>query len=361
MGDEPQEKTVLCAMSGGVDSSVTAYLLVQAGYRVIGITMKTWARDQKSAQKSCCGIDDVEDARRVAGMLSIPYIALDMEQVFRETVIHNFRQEYRAGRTPNPCIVCNYKLKFGYLMDKADELGADYVATGHYARVELREGRYCIRRGLDPDKDQSYVLYNLTQKQLARTLLPLAEFKKNKIREIAAREGFERVAWKPDSQEICFVPDDYRNFLKKVDGDNMQQGSLVDRTGKELATHDGVQMFTIGQRKGLGVSLPYKAYVTDIDSESRTVKIGMREDLQRKEMIVQRVNWVSRDPGTREFPCYVKIRYQHDPVEATVFPCDEDSVRVIFGEAQEAVAPGQSAVFYDGDQVLGGGVIERCC
>ncbi|MBT3785425.1 tRNA 2-thiouridine(34) synthase MnmA, partial [bacterium] len=162
MGDEPQEKTVLCAMSGGVDSSVTAYLLVQAGYRVIGITMKTWARDQKSAQKSCCGIDDVEDARRVAGMLSIPYIALDMEQVFRETVIHNFRQEYRAGRTPNPCIVCNYKLKFGYLMDKADELGADYVATGHYARVELREGRYCIRRGLDPDKDQSYVLYNLT-------------------------------------------------------------------------------------------------------------------------------------------------------------------------------------------------------
>jgi|SaaInl4_135m_RNA_FD_contig_81_312477_length_2332_multi_3_in_0_out_0_2 tRNA-uridine 2-sulfurtransferase len=361
MGDEPQEKTVLCAMSGGVDSSVTAYLLVQAGYRVIGITMKTWARDQKSAQKSCCGIDDVEDARRVAGMLSIPYIALDMEQVFRETVIHNFRQEYRAGRTPNPCIVCNYKLKFGYLMDKADELGADYVATGHYARVELREGRYCIRRGLDPDKDQSYVLYNLTQKQLARTLLPLAEFKKNKIREIAAREGFERVAWKPDSQEICFVPDDYRNFLKKVDGDNMQQGSLVDRTGKELATHDGVQMFTIGQRKGLGVSLPYKAYVTDIDSESRTVKIGMREDLQRKEMIVQRVNWVSRDPGTREFPCYVKIRYQHDPVEATVFPCDEDSVRVIFGEAQEAVAPGQSAVFYDGDHVLGGGVIERCC
>ena len=294
-------------------------------------------------------------------MLSIPYIALDMEQVFRETVIHNFRQEYRAGRTPNPCIVCNYKLKFGYLMDKADELGADYVATGHYARVELREGRYCIRRGLDPDKDQSYVLYNLTQKQLARTLLPLAEFKKNKIREIAAREGFERVAWKPDSQEICFVPDDYRNFLKKVDGDNMQQGSLVDRTGKELATHDGVQMFTIGQRKGLGVSLPYKAYVTDIDSESRTVKIGMREDLQRKEMIVQRVNWVSRDPGTREFPCYVKIRYQHDPVEATVFPCDEDSVRVIFGEAQEAVAPGQSAVFYDGDHVLGGGVIERCC
>ena len=353
-------KTVLCAMSGGVDSSVCAYLLAEAGYRVIGITMKTWARDQKSAQRSCCGIDDVEDARRVAGILSIPYIALDMEEVFRQTVIRNFREEYAKGRTPNPCIVCNYKLKFGYLMEKADELGADFVATGHYARVLFDGNRYCIQKGMDGEKDQSYVLYNLTQEQLARTLLPLAEYSKEEIRAIASREGFQRVAWKPDSQEICFVPDDYRSYLKKVDGDQMKPGKLVDQSGNYLAEHDGVEMFTIGQRKGLGVSMPYKAYVTEIDSASKTVKIGRKEDLLRKEMVVNRLNWVSKVPSEERFECRVKIRYQHEPVQATVTPTSMRSAKVCFEHPQEAVAPGQSAVFYDQDLVLGGGIIELC-
>ena len=343
-----------------VDSSVCAHLLVQAGYNVIGITMKTWARDQKSAQRSCCGIDDVEDARRVAGILDIPYIALDMEEVFRQTVIQNFREEYAKGRTPNPCIVCNYKLKFGYLMEKADELGADLVATGHYAKVLFDGERYCIQKGMDFEKDQSYVLYNLTQEQLARTLLPLSAFNKDEIRNIAAQQGFQRVAWKPDSQEICFVPDNYRDFLKKVDGDKMVPGALVSQDGKRLADHDGVEMFTIGQRKGLGVSMPYKAYVTGIDPNSRTVTVGRREDLLRSEMMVNRVNWVSRKPTLENFRCSVKIRYQHEPVPALVMPDKDGGARVEFEVAQEAVAPGQSAVFYDQDLVLGGGLISLC-
>ena len=360
MIDKAKGQTVLCAMSGGVDSSVCAHLLVQAGYNVIGITMKTWARDQKSAQRSCCGIDDVEDARRVAGILDIPYIALDMEEVFRQTVIQNFREEYAKGRTPNPCIVCNYKLKFGYLMEKADELGADLVATGHYAKVLFDGERYCIQKGMDFEKDQSYVLYNLTQEQLARTLLPLSAFNKDEIRNIAAQQGFQRVAWKPDSQEICFVPDNYRDFLKKVDGDKMVPGALVSQDGKRLADHDGVEMFTIGQRKGLGVSMPYKAYVTGIDPNSRTVTVGRREDLLRSEMMVNRVNWVSRKPTLENFRCFVKIRYQHEPVPALVMPDKDGGARVEFEVAQEAVAPGQSAVFYDQDLVLGGGLISLC-
>lgn len=360
MKNEGKGKTVLCAMSGGVDSSVCAYLLIEAGYNVIGITMKTWARDQKSAQRSCCGIDDVEDARRVAGILSIPYIALDMEEVFRQTVIKNFREEYAKGRTPNPCIVCNYKLKFGYLMEKADELGADLVATGHYARVLFDGERYCIQKGMDGEKDQSYVLYNLTQDQLARTLLPLSSYTKDEIRNIAAKQGFQRVAWKPDSQEICFVPDDYRTYLKKVDGEKMVPGELIDQEGKRLAAHDGVEMFTIGQRKGLGVSMPYKAYVTEIDPNSKTVTIGRKEDLLRSEMRVNQINWVSRKPSLENFRCSVKIRYQHDPVPALVEPGEDGGARVEFEVPQEAVAPGQSAVFYDQDLVLGGGLISLC-
>ena len=300
------------------------------------------------------------DARRVAGILDIPYIALDMEEVFRQTVIQNFREEYAKGRTPNPCIVCNYKLKFGYLMEKADELGADLVATGHYAKVLFDGERYCIQKGMDFEKDQSYVLYNLTQEQLARTLLPLSAFNKDEIRNIAAQQGFQRVAWKPDSQEICFVPDNYRDFLKKVDGDKMVPGALVSQDGKRLADHDGVEMFTIGQRKGLGVSMPYKAYVTGIDPNSRTVTVGRREDLLRSEMMVNRVNWVSRKPTLENFRCSVKIRYQHEPVPALVMPDKDGGARVEFEVAQEAVAPGQSAVFYDQDLVLGGGLISLC-
>lgn len=351
------KKKVLCAMSGGVDSSVCAYLLKEMGYEVIGVTMKTWARDTSKAERSCCGIDDIDDARRVAAQLDIPYIALDMEQVFKETIIEDFQSEYLKGRTPNPCIRCNYKLKFGYLMDKANELGAHYVATGHYARIVEVDGRKAIQMGDDKAKDQSYVLYNLTQEQLNRTLFPLADFEKDKIREIAMEQGFKRVANKPDSQEICFVPDDYRDYLKKSIGSDIKKGTFVDHNGKNLGEHEGVPFYTIGQRKGLGISFPEKTYVTSIDSETNEVRLGSRDQLACTAMKVNGFNWVAYAPRDSSFFAKVQIRYNQQPVDCTVFPSNQNELTIKFMEPQNAVAPGQSAVLFDNDLVIGGGLI----
>ncbi|MCJ8346913.1 tRNA 2-thiouridine(34) synthase MnmA [bacterium] len=351
------KKKVLCAMSGGVDSSVCAYLLKEMGYEVIGVTMKTWARDTSKAERSCCGIDDIDDARRVAAKLDIPYIALDMEEVFKETIIENFQEEYLKGRTPNPCIRCNYKLKFGYLMEKANELGCFYVATGHYARIEEYEGRHCVRMGEDRNKDQSYVLYNLTQEQLERTLLPLADYEKGRIREIAAEQGFKRVANKPDSQEICFVPDDYRNYLKKSIGKDIQKGTFIDHNGKELGEHDGIPFYTIGQRKGLGISFSEKTYVTGIDAKTNQVRLGSREQLACSSMRIGNFNWMAYSPKVTSFCAKVQIRYNQSPVDCMVFPENENDIVVKFLEPQNAVAPGQSAVLFDSELVIGGGLI----
>lgn len=354
------KKTVLCAMSGGVDSAVAAYLLKEQGYNVIGITMKTWTSAKPTQERSCCGIDDVSDARRVAAQLDIPYMALDMQEVFDRTVIDNFSSEYLKGRTPNPCIVCNYKLKFGYLMEKADELGADLVATGHYAQIKQRDGRYCIVRGEDEAKDQSYVLYNLTQDQLSRILFPLSEYEKTQIREIAAAQGFKRVANKPDSVEICFVDKDYRDFLKKSVPEQIKKARYVSKTGEDLGESPGVAMVTVGQRKGLGVHFQEKTYVTEINAQENKVVLGSREDLKRTTMLVNRVNWVSMFEPEEQFHAQVKIRYQHTPSQARVIPMPDNQLKVVFDEPQEQIAPGQSAVFYDGEFVLAGGLIERC-
>ncbi|PCJ18434.1 MAG: tRNA 2-thiouridine(34) synthase MnmA [Candidatus Cloacimonadota bacterium] len=353
------KKKVLCAMSGGVDSSVCAYLLKEMGYEVIGVTMKTWARDTSKAERSCCGIDDIDDARRVAAKLDIPYIALDMEEIFRETIIEDFQSEYLKGRTPNPCIRCNYKLKFGYLMDKANELGAFYVATGHYARLEKIDGRYAIRMGEDANKDQSYVLYNLTQEQLERTLFPLADFEKDRIREIAFEQGFKRVANKPDSQEICFVPDDYRDYLKNSVGKTIKKGTFVDHNGKVLGKHEGIPFYTIGQRKGLGISFPEKTYVTSIDANTNEVRLGSKEQLGCSSMKVEGFNWVTYKPRKTSFCAKVQIRYNQKPVDCMVFPENEKDIIIKFIEPQNAVAPGQSAVLYDNDLVIGGGLIQE--
>lgn len=351
---------VLCAMSGGVDSSVAAWLLKEQGFEVIGLTMKTWARDHKAGEKSCCGIDAVDDAARVAAQVDIPYIALDMEQVFRETVIDNFTSEYLKGRTPNPCIVCNYKLKFGYLLQKADEFDCSHVATGHYGRMEFEDGRYRILKGVDEDKDQSYVLYNLTQEQLSRTLLPLGGFTKDKIRAIAKEQNFTRVMAKPDSVGICFVTDSYKDYLRGTAREKLEPGPLMDVHGNQIGTHQGIALYTIGQRKGLGISLPDKTFVTHIDKEKNTVTVGPREFLLRRNMEVHQFNWVASAPTLEPFRALVKIRYHHKPVMAEIHPRNDKQIQVVFDEPQEAVAPGQSAVLYDGDVVLAGGIIEAC-
>jgi tRNA-uridine 2-sulfurtransferase len=349
---------VLCAMSGGVDSSVVAYLLKQQGYQVFGVTMKTYSGGTSTRRKTCCGIDDIDDARKVADQLDIPFMALDVEQAFRDSVISNFKSEYLKGRTPNPCIVCNYTMKFGHLLETASDLDAQFVATGHYARVFEDQGRYCLARGRDKNKDQTYALYNLSQNQLSRTLLPLANFTKDEIRKIALDQGFRRVASKPDSQEICFVDKDYRDFLSSSSHQPQAQGTLIDTQGKLLGHHKGIAGFTIGQRKGLGISLPSKGYVTEINPKTREVRIGGRKDLLRSEMTMSNVNWVSMTPTLHEFNAYVKIRYLHNPAPARITPKEDGQALIHFLQPEEGLTPGQSAVLYDGDLVLAGGIID---
>lgn len=355
----PREGRVVVAMSGGVDSSVCAYLLKERGLDVIGVTIKTWSgdecRDEKS--KGCCSLRDVDDARAVARKLDIPYYVMDLSADFRTSVIDNFVDEYLAGRTPNPCIECNRHIKFGLLVEKAKELEASWVATGHYARRGYDEavGRWFVREGADPTKDQSYVLFGMTQEQLSKTLLPIGEMKKTEVREIAAKLGL-RTAGKPDSQEICFVKGSYGDFVKGYAPDRLPGGGeLVDRDGNVLGTHEGSHLYTIGQRKRIGVTAPKPYFVTSIDAKTNRVTIGAEEELYAGGMAVARVNWML-EPRTG--PVEVKIRYRHEKTSARVESIEGSRATVRFAEPQKAVTPGQSAVFYDGDRVLGGGWIE---
>ena len=364
---------VLLGMSGGVDSSVTGHLLREQGYDVVGVTMKVWPQDCISrAEDKCCGPQAVADARAVAHSLGIPHYVVDEADQFEQTVIDYFTSEYQAGRTPNPCVMCNEKLKFGNLWGKAEALGCDYIATGHYAIIEHHADRAVLRKGVDPRKDQSYFLFSLRQPQLRRALTPLGTMTKPEIRKIAHTLGL-KVADKIDSQEICFVPgNDYKAFLRSHLGEKeFHRGEIYDVEGNFVAEHEGIELFTIGQRKGLPGGSLRPRYVVDLDPETNRVIVGDADDLVCEEFGIDRTNWIAvagiDDPGTAisdrgynsEFDAVVKIRYSHPGTRATVTPLENNRAWIRLHEPQRAVTPGQAAVIYDGDIVIGGGWICR--
>lgn len=350
---------VVLAMSGGVDSSVAAYLLKQQGHEVIGLFMRTGvhgADDRQTHKKGCCSALDAGDARRVADRLDLPFYALDFEEDFSR-IMDYFVEEYVQGRTPNPCVVCNNWLKFGKLWSYGKQLKADYVATGHYARIVPGADGPELHRGLDPGKDQSYVLFGLRRSLLPHLLFPIGGMAKDEVRALARRVGLG-VAEKPDSVEICFVPDnDHAAFIKKRRPDLDTAGVIVDAAGNVLATHEGIERFTIGQRKGLGFGSAGRRYVLDILPESRTVVIGEKEELLAAGLRAARVNWLV-DPPTTPLTCQAKIRYRHAAADAQVQATPDAGAVVTFTEPQSAITPGQAVVFYQGDRVLGGGWIE---
>jgi tRNA-specific 2-thiouridylase len=356
-----QKQRVLLGMSGGVDSSVAGYLLREQGYDVVGVTMKVWPQDCISrAEDKCCGPQAIADARGVAHSLGIPHYVVDEADQFERVVIDYFSSEYQAGRTPNPCVMCNEKLKFGSLLEKARALDCEYIATGHYAIIEHQEEHAILRKGTDPRKDQSYFLFSLRQSQLQRALTPLGKMSKPEIREIARSLGL-KVAEKVDSQEICFVPgNDYKAFLRSHLGEGeFHRGGIYDLEGNFLAEHDGIELFTIGQRKGLPGGSPRPRYVVDIDPATSRVLVGDVEDLLVDEFEIERINWGSRPPTSEPLEVTVKIRYSHPGTPAVLHPLEQDRAVVRLKEPQKAVTPGQAAVCYESDVVVAGGWICR--
>lgn len=354
-------KTVVVGMSGGVDSSVAAYLLKEQGYEVIGVTMQIWQDEERQKQESeggCCGLSAVEDARRVAQVIDIPYYVMNFKQDFKTYVIDYFISEYQAGRTPNPCIACNRYVKWESLLRRSMEIGANYIATGHYAKIcRMDNGRYAIEKSVTSRKDQSYALYNLTQEQLARTLMPIGAYEKDRVREIADKVGLP-VAHKPDSMEICFVPDgDYASYIEDVKGAKSQPGNFVDMQGKVLGRHRGIIHYTVGQRKGLHLALGYPAFVVRIKPETNEIVVGRLEDNLSEKVYISQVNYMS-EPIFSEHKTYIgKIRYNHGGSHCTVRRLEDDLYECIFMEPQRAVTPGQALVLYDGNLVAGGGTI----
>jgi tRNA-specific 2-thiouridylase len=355
---------VLVAMSGGIDSTVTALMLNEEGYEVVGITMKTWdyaASGGSKKETGCCNIDSFNDARQAAVEHGFAHYILDIREEFGDFVIENFVDEYLAGRTPNPCVLCNTHIKWRALLKRADALGCEFIATGHYAKIRSQDnGRFVVSKAIDDTKDQSYVLWGLQQDLLSRTLLPLGPYKKTEIRQMALDYGYPELAKKQESYEICFVPDnDYRGFLKRrVEGleEKVNGGNFIDKEGRILGKHKGYPFYTIGQRKGLEIAMGRPVFVTHIDPDSNTVTLGDEEDLEKNEMRVRKINLIKYDSLSTGMESVTKIRYKDKGALSNLYP-EGNEVRVRFYENVKGVAPGQSAVFYEGDDVLGGGII----
>lgn len=357
-----EKKRVVVGMSGGVDSSVAAWLLKKQGYDVIGVTMQIWQDEEPEVQEEnggCCGLSAVDDARRVAERLEIPYYVMNFKKEFKENVMDYFVQEYIDGRTPNPCIACNRFVKWESLLKRSMDIGADYIATGHYARVEqLPNGRYALRKSATAAKDQTYALYNLTQHQLSHTLMPVGEFTKDEIREMAKEVGLV-VANKPDSQEICFIPDhDYAKFIEENTDCCLEEGNFVDKYGNILGRHKGITHYTVGQRKGLNLSMGHPVFVTAIRPETNEVVIGENDDVFSNIVRCNKLNWMAIEGlAGGEMRVSAKIRYSHKGASCVIREIGEDMVECVFDEPQRAATPGQAVVFYDGDYVVGGGTI----
>ena len=361
MLDVPVKTRVVVGMSGGVDSSAAAALLIEQGYDVIGITLKLWPQDcVNRAEDKCCGPQAVMDARSVSHKLNIPYYLVDESADFQKLVIQYFAEEYKAGRTPNPCVMCNERLKFGTLITRGRQLGAEYIATGHFARVEKTpEGRVLLKRGRDPRKDQSYFLFSLRQEQLSHIIFPLGELTKSDTRAVA-RECELKTADKEESMEICFVPDkDYGRFLEQSKLVTRHKGDIVTLQGQVLGQHDGIEFYTIGQRKGLGISTPKPMYVIELDAARNRVIVGDDSDLDRDEFVVQRCNWIPYEIPPSSIEVTAKIRYNHPGTPATIYPGENGKARVKLHMPQRAITPGQACVFYQDELVVGGGWIDR--
>ncbi len=354
------KKKVVVGMSGGVDSSVAAYLLKQQGYDVIGVTMQIWQDEEETIQEEnggCCGLSAVDDARRVAASLNIPYYVMNFKEEFKSYVMDDFAKEYYLGHTPNPCIRCNRYVKWEALLNRCRALGADYIATGHYASVvQLENGRYALKAA-PSSKDQTYALYNLTQEQLSHTLMPVGDYTKEEIRSIAEEIGLN-VASKPDSQDICFIPDgNYQEFLENYTGKKVPEGNYVDKDGKVLGRHKGIIHYTVGQRKGLNLAMGHPVFVTKICPQTNEVVIGESEDLFDRELFAYDVNFMSIETPKEPIRVKAKVRYAHKGSMCTVTHLEDGRVHCQFDEPVRAITPGQAVVFYDGDIVVGGGII----
>jgi len=355
---------ILVAMSGGIDSSMAAMMLHEEGYEVIGMTMKTWDYASSGGSKKetgCCSLDSINDARNLAVKCGFPHYIIDIREEFGTYIIDDFVNEYMAGRTPNPCVLCNTHIKWEALLKRADQLDCEFIATGHYAQVREENGRYIVSKAVDEHKDQSYVLWGVSQKNLARTKYPLGRYHKDEIRQMAVDAGFADLAKKSESYEICFIPDnDYRSFLKrKMNGQKAKiaEGEFVSTDGKALGRHRGYPFYTIGQRKGLEIAVGTPLYVTGINPDTNTIILGAKEDLQKQEMQVRNYNLIKYESLPGDFEVLTKIRYK-DPGMMSTIDKEDDQIKVLFHQKVSAIAPGQSAVFYEGDDLVGGGIIQ---